>query len=84
MTLPILVILAIAIGLWLCWKYEPPKPLTWQVALRYLLQCCIILMCGLLAMRDPLLIDWSLVILGGAALALCGLVLVLVGELCPS
>ena len=84
MTLPILAVLAVAIALWLYWKYEQPKPLTGPVALRYLLECCLLFLCGLLAMRDPLLVDWALVIFGGAALASCGLVLVLVGELCRS
>ena len=86
--LPLLVVtlglVAIGVPLWLCRKYAPLPALTPAVALRYSLQCCIMLLCGLLALRDPLLIDWAPLMLGGAALFSGGVVVVIWGELCQS
>ena len=80
----ILVVVAIAVPAWLAWKYAPPDALTWQVGLRYLLQCGILFLCGLLAMRDPLLVDVAKFMLGASALFTGALVVVVAGELCQS
>ena len=80
----ILAVVAIAVPAWLAWKYAPPPDLTWQVGLRYLLQCGILFLCGLLAMRDPLLVDVAKFMLGVAALFTGALVVVFAGELCQS
>ena len=77
-------LVAIGVPLWLCRKYAPLPAMTPAVALRYLLQCCIMLLCGLLALRDPLLIEWAPLMLGGAVLFSGALVIVLVGELCQN
>ena len=77
-------IMAIGIPVFVIWRQEPPGRLTWQVALRYLLQCCILFLCGLLVMRDPLLDDWAMPILGGTVLSAGALIVVILGELCQN
>ena len=80
----ILAVVAIAVPAWLAWKYQAPGPLTWQVGLRYLLQCGILFLCGLLAMRDPLLENQAPFALGASVLFTGALVVVVAGELCQS
>jgi len=72
----ILAIVSVGVPLYVSRKYEPPDPLTWPVALRYLLMCVIVFLCGLMAGRDPLLVDWRIWILGAAALFAAALVIV--------
>ena len=86
--LPLLVVtlglVAIGVPLWLCRKYAPLPAVTPAVALRYSLQCCIMLLCGLLALRDPLLVKWAPLVLGASVLFSIALVVVVWGELCQN
>ena len=70
-------VIALAVPAWVCWKYEEPKPLTWPVALRYLLMCAAVFLLALLAMGDPLLCDWYGWMLVVSVLFLAALVIVL-------
>ena len=84
LTVAILAILAVVVPAWLCWKYQPPGPLTVPIAVRYLLMCLALFLCSLLALRDPLLVDVARFMLGAAALFTGALVAVVGGELCQS
>lgn len=78
----VMVLIAIVVPVWLCWRYEPPPRLTVPVCVRYLLLCLLVFLMGLLALRDPLLIQWAPVILCASVAFSVALVVLLAGELC--
>ena len=82
--LVMLAAVVVVVPAWVCKKYAPPPRLTAPVALRYLLMCLAVFLCGLLAWQDPLLVEWAPIVLGGSAFLSGALVVVLMGELCPS
>ena len=83
-TVVIIALIAIGIPAWLCRRFEAPPTLNGPVALRYLLMCLLMFLSGLLAMGDPLLVQWATWAMVGAALFSGMLVLVLANAVCQN
>ena len=80
-----IIVVSIVVAAWVYRRYEEPPPLTPLAALRYLLMCAAVFLLSLGEVRNLLMEAWWPVLLLCVSMALlAALVIVLVGELCPS
>ena len=80
-----IIVVSVAVATRMYRRYEEPPPLTPLVALRYLLMCAAVFLLSLGEVRNLLMEAWWPVLLLCVSMALlAALVVVLVGELCPS